>query len=86
MCFLIFYFSRIQFDLCFFILIFQKRQGLFNKNNALYRLYNDYVKKYRTQIEKSLNDENQEPSIMSINKHLNYRLQQVIYLMDAIEV
>lgn len=64
----------------------KKRHGSFNKSNALYRLYNDYVKKYRLQIEKALNDEYQDPAVISINKHLNYRLQQVIYLMDAIEV
>ena len=64
----------------------KKRQGQFNKNNALYRLYNDYVKKYRTQLEKALTDESQDSATVSINKHLNYRLQQVIYLMDAIEV
>ena len=66
----------------------KKRQGQFNKNNALYKLYNDYVKKYRTLIEKALvGDETTMTSQdSSVNKHLNYRLQQVIYLMDAIEV
>lgn len=64
----------------------RKHPGVFNKNNALYRLYNNYVKKYRTNIEASLNNENLDPHLVSINKHLNYRLQQVIYLMDAIEV
>jgi hypothetical protein len=59
---------------------------VFNKNNALYRLYNDYVKKYRTKLEASLNNVSLEPAAVSINKHLNYRLQQVVYLMDAIEV
>lgn len=64
----------------------RKRPCQFNKNNALYKLYNDYVKKYRTKIENALNNDGLEPNIISINKHLNYRLQQVIYLMDAIEV
>ena len=64
----------------------KKRYATFNKNNALYRLYNDYVKKYRVQIENALNNEYQDAASLSVNKHLNYRLQQVIYLMDAIEV
>ena len=65
----------------------KKRQGQFNKNNALFKLYNDYVKKYRGLIEKALTDETcQDSATISVNKHLNYRLQQVIYLMDAIEV
>ena len=59
----------------------KKHGGTFNKNNSLHKLYNDYVKKYRTKLENSLNDSN-----ASQNQHLNYRLQQVIYLMDAIEV
>lgn len=59
---------------------------MFNKNNAMYRMYNDYVKKYRPRIETSLNNEQLDSSVISINKHLNYRLQQVFYLMEAIEV
>ena len=49
--------------------------------------FNDYVKNYRGLIEKALTDEAcQDSATISANKHLNYRLQQVIYLMDAIEV
>ena len=82
---LLLYKLRDNFDWLFFFFL-KKRPGTFNKNNALYRLYNDYVKKYRVKIEASLNNEYLEPAIVSTNKHLNYRLQQVIYLMDAIEV
>jgi hypothetical protein len=64
----------------------KKSQGVFNRTNALSRLYTDYVKRYRSQIEHVLNDVYQDPASVSVNKHLNYRLQQVVYLMDAIDV
>jgi plexin A len=75
----------------------KKHSNSFNKQNALYRLYNDYIKKFRVQIENSLLNNNDgdsnnqdssssSSSSSSINKHLNYRLQQVIYQYEAIEV
>ncbi|RNA23642.1 plexin-A2 isoform X1 [Brachionus plicatilis] len=63
----------------------KKHSASFNKNNSLYKLYNDYVKKNRAKLEISLK-ESQDTQNVSLNQHLNYRLQQVIYLMDAIEV
>lgn len=63
----------------------KKHGGTFNKNNSLHKLYNEYVKKNRSKLENRLT-ESQDSSTAALNQHLNYRLQQVIYLMDAIEV
>ena len=52
---------------------------IFNINYALFKLFNDYVKKYLAQIKSSLN---KDPT----NQHLDYRLQQCVYLIEAIDV
>ena len=52
---------------------------IFNINYALFKLFNDYVKKYLAQIKSSLK---KDPN----NQHLDYRLQQCVYLSEAIDV
>jgi plexin A len=64
----------------------KKSAGVFNRTVALSKLYGEYVKRYRPQMESVLNDVYQDQASASVNKHLNYRLQQTCYLMDAIDV